>query len=113
MNIRFQHALRAIAIGTLVTAGVGAGLGGCAATETRESAGQYADSSLLTGKVKTALARDDMASLLDISVESFRDVVQLSGVVDTEAERLHAAAVAESVTGVARVENSLVVKPAS
>ena len=47
------------------------------------------------------------------TLESFRDVVQLSGFVDTEAERLHAATVAESVAGVARVENSLVVKPAS
>ena len=86
---------------------------GCAGTETRENAEQYAGDSAVTARVKTALGREDTASLLDIEVETVQGITQLSGFVDTELEKLRAGEVAEAVEGVTRVENSLIVKPAS
>lgn len=100
---------RAIVLGTLVALGAA----GCASTADRQSAGEYADDSVVTGKVKTALAREDVSSLMAIEVETYRGVVQLSGFVDSEAEKLQAGEVAQGVEGVESVENSLIVKPAS
>ncbi|NND90670.1 MAG: BON domain-containing protein [Granulosicoccus sp.] len=86
---------------------------GCASTATQESTGQFIDSSIVTAGVKTALAQDDLTTLLDVEVETFRDVVQLSGFVDTEEQKMQAGEVASTVDGVREVENNLVVKPAS
>ena len=84
---------------------------GCASTATQESTGQMVDSSVITTNVKAALAGDDLETLLDVEVETFRDVVQLSGFVDTEEEKAMAGKIAEDVDGVSRVENNLIVKP--
>jgi len=86
---------------------------GCAATPTQESTGQIVDSALITTSVKAALAGEDIATLLNVEVETFRDVVQLSGFVDNAEEKMMAGELAEGVEGVARVENNLIVKPAS
>jgi len=86
---------------------------GCAATATQESTGQIVDSSLITTSVKAALAGEDVATLLNVEVETFRDVVQLSGFVDNAEEKAMAGEIAEGVEGVVRVENNLIVKPAS
>jgi len=71
------------------------------------------DSTLITTNVKTALAREEVATLLDIEVETFKDVVQLSGFVDSDEDKVMAGEIAQRVEGVSRVENSLVVKPGS
>ena len=86
---------------------------GCAGTETREDVEQYVGDSAVTARVKTALGREDASSLLNVEVETYEGIVQLSGFVDTEAEKLRAGEIAETVEGVRRVENSLVIKPAS
>jgi osmotically-inducible protein OsmY len=93
----------------LATLGV-ASFSGCAATATRESTGEYIDNTAITAKVKAALVRDELVSALDVSVETFRGVVQLSGFVDTQAQKDRAAQVARSVEGVTDVKNNLVVK---
>lgn len=103
-NVSRVAGLMAIAL-TLVLAG------GCASTDTRESTGQYIDSSVITAGVKTALASDDATTLLEIEVETFKDVVQLSGFVDSEEEKTRAGEVAAEVGGVGEVENNLIVKP--
>ena len=108
-NTALRKMTGAVLLGTVVALGAT----GCASTEDRQSVGEYADDSVVTGRVKTALAREDVASLLAVEVETYRGVVQLSGFVDSEAERLQAGEVAETVEGVERVENSLIVKPAS
>jgi osmotically-inducible protein OsmY len=73
-------------------------------------AGQYIDDASITSKVKTALTRDPNTSAFDISVETYKGTVQLSGFVDTDAERRRAAQVAEDVSGVRSVRNDLRVK---
>lgn len=83
---------------------------GCSSTSTRESTGEYIDSSALTAKVKSALVSDEVVKARDVQVETFRGTVQLSGFVDTEAQKERATAVAKSVPGVRDVKNNLIVK---
>lgn len=85
-------------------------LGGCAATPTQESTGEYIDDSTLTTKVKTTLLQDPQVSGLGINVETFKGEVQLSGFANTEAERQRAAALARKVPGVVAVTNDIRLK---
>jgi hypothetical protein len=84
---------------------------GCTSTATRESTGEYVDDSAITAKVKADLAADALVSLFQISVETYKGIVQLSGFVDTREHAEHAAAIAQKVKGVREVKNSLIVKP--
>lgn len=83
---------------------------GCAGTTTRESSGEYIDNTAITAKVKTALYSDEQVSGMDVNVESFRGTVQLSGFVDTEAQKRRAESIARGVPGVEDVRNNLQVK---
>ncbi len=83
---------------------------GCAGTSTRESTGEYIDASVLTSKVKTAIYNDPMLKVLQINVETFKDVVQLSGFVDSAQAAARAVEVARSVEGVKAVKNKMSVK---
>jgi osmotically-inducible protein OsmY len=83
---------------------------GCASTQKRESTGQYFDDSVITTKVKTAIFNEPTLKTLQINVETFKGVVQLSGFVDSEQSAGRAAEVARSVNGVVSVKNNLIVK---
>lgn len=83
----------------------------CTSTDTRESAGEYVDSSIVTNKVRAAIVKDPQLSLFNIDVTSFRNVVQLNGFVDSEAAKQRAAEVARQVEGVRAVQNNLQIKP--
>lgn len=85
-------------------------IAGCASTPNSESTGEYLDNTAITVKVKGELALSDETSALQIEVETFKDTVLLSGFVDSEAEKMAAQKIAESVEGVANVKNTLVVK---
>lgn len=88
-----------LALGTAVTA--------CSPTRTVKSAGEQIDDSAITGRVKTALARDPATSAFRIDVETFRGAVQLNGFVDSADMKSAATRVARSVEGVKSVENNL------
>ncbi|CAM2965081.1 BON domain-containing protein [Rariglobus hedericola] len=83
---------------------------GCAGTATKESTGEYIDNSAITTKVKSAFASDEMVKGREITVESFRGTVQLSGFVNTSAEKDRAGRIAGSVEGVTDVKNNIIVK---
>lgn len=104
MNKRnvFIHSLVLIALITTLAA--------CASTRTQESTGQYVDSSAITTQVKALLAADDFLKSFAIGVETHKNVVQLSGFVDSEKAREKAEKLAESVEGVKSVKNDLIVK---
>jgi osmotically-inducible protein OsmY len=85
-------------------------LGACAETRTTESTGEYVDNSVITAKVKSAILQDPALKVMQISVKTYKDVVQLSGFVDTAAMRAHAGSVASQVAGVGSVKNDLLVK---
>jgi osmotically-inducible protein OsmY len=86
---------------------------GCASTATRESTGEYIDDSAITTKVKAALLADKSVSGFAVKVVTFKGVVQLSGFVDTAAEKQLAETLAAEVHGVQSVENKITVKSAS
>jgi osmotically-inducible protein OsmY len=83
---------------------------GCAATQTRESTGQYVDDTVITTQVKTLLANDDFLKSFQISVETYKGVVQLSGFVNSEQASDKAGQIARGVNGVKSVKNDLIVK---
>jgi osmotically-inducible protein OsmY len=85
-------------------------IAGCASTRTQESTGEYVDDSTITAKVKAAILDDPSLKVFDISVETFKGVVQLSGFVNSAEIRSRAAVVTSRVSGVKSVKNSLIVK---
>lgn len=103
---------KSIALLALLTTSLGlASLGtGCASTATRESTGEYVDDSSITVKVKAAFVKDPLVKAIDVAVETYKGVVQLSGFVNTAAEKEQAGAVAANVKGVTSVKNNIAVK---
>ena len=85
-------------------------IAGCAGTSKRESTGEYFDDTTITTKVKAEIFKDPMLKVMQINVESYKGVVQLSGFVDSSMAADKAAQVAESVKGVKAVKNDLVIK---
>jgi osmotically-inducible protein OsmY len=85
-------------------------LAACASTSTRESTGEYVDDSVITTKVKSLLANDDFFKSFQISVETYKGVVQLSGFVNSRQVVDKAGQIARSVQGVKSVKNNLIVK---
>ena len=82
----------------------------CASTSKQEGAGEYVDDSVITTKVKSQLAADDFLKSFEISVETYKGIVQLSGFVDSQQAVDKAGEIARSVQGVKSVENDLNVK---
>ena len=92
-------AVAAISFGTLAAA--------CTPTRVTKSAGEQIDDTVVTGKVKTALARDPATSAFQIEVETFRGDVQLNGFVESADMKSAATRVARTVEGVKKVDNNL------
>jgi osmotically-inducible protein OsmY len=83
---------------------------GCASTATHEGTGGYIDDSAVTTKVKSALLSTSNVDSTEITVETFKGVVKLSGYVDSEAMIDKAVNAASGVAGVKSVINDLTVK---
>jgi osmotically-inducible protein OsmY len=82
----------------------------CAQTKTSESTGQYADDAAITSKVEAAISQDPALKVTQIEVETYKNIVQLSGFVDTPELIVRAGELARKVTGVSAVQNNLMVK---
>src|SRR5687768_4032277 len=80
---------------------------GCATQSEPQSTGAYMGDSWVTTKVKTAILNEPSLKVLQINVENYEGVVQLSGFVDNAASRTKAAEIARSVQGVKTVKNDL------
>ena len=52
----------------------------CIDQSKQEGAGEYVDDSVITTKVKSQLAADDFLKSFEISVETYKGIVQLSGI---------------------------------
>ncbi len=85
-------------------------IGGCAGSRTQESTGEYVDDSAITAKVKADILGDPSLKVFQISVETFKGVVQLSGFVNSPQAVSRAGEVASRVSGVKSVRNNLIVK---
>ena len=89
---------------------LGGSLAACAQTSTSESTGAYVDDASITTKVKAAILGDATLKVFEIHVLTDKDVVKLSGFVDSQAMIGHASDVANKVAGVRSVQNDLVVR---
>jgi osmotically-inducible protein OsmY len=87
-----------------------AGLVACASTSKQEGAGEYVDDSVITTKVKSLIAADDFLRSFQISVETYKGIVQLSGFVGSQGAVSKAGEIAIGVQGVKSVKNDLIVK---
>ena len=82
----------------------------CDSTSKQEGAGEFVDDSVITTKVKALLAEDDFLKSFQISVETYKGTVQLSGFVDSQKAVDKAGEIARGVKGVKSVKNNLNVK---
>lgn len=97
--------LSLLALGIVLSA-----LIGCASTATQSGTGEYFDDSVITTKVKAAILNEPTLSSNQISVETFKGTVQLSGFVGSQAEIQKAGAIAREVKGVTSVKNDIKLK---
>ena len=79
----------------------------CAGSTTKESTGEYVDDSVITTKVKSKILQDDHLKVLQINVETFKGVVQLSGFVNSQADINKAVEITREVPGVKSVKNDM------
>lgn len=82
----------------------------CAGSKSRESTGEYFDDVVISSKVKATILGDSSLKVMQIEVETFKGIVQLSGFVDSTKAANRAAELARKVRGVKQVNNSLIVK---
>ncbi|HEY3347346.1 MAG TPA: BON domain-containing protein [Nitrospirota bacterium] len=71
---------------------------------------EYIEDSVITAKVKAELVADKTTKARDISVETNKGIVSLSGTVDSPHEAERALDIARDVKGVIEVRNKLTVK---
>lgn len=79
--------------------------------EQSHKAGVAVDDAEITAKVKAAIFAEPGLKTLQISVDTVKGVVTLSGSVDTQQNSNSAKALAGAVAGVTDVENKLALKP--
>ena len=110
MKTSLQFAKSASFLALIGALALGGLIGGCASTPTSDSTGQYVDDTVITTKVKNALLADGAVKSSEISVQTVKGVVQLSGFVDTSDQKSAAKKDAWAIPGVKDVNNNLIVK---
>ena len=76
----------------------------------KKEVGRIVDDSTITTKVKALIVKEEGFKGMQVSVETYKGVVQLSGFVSTKAQIQKAGEIAKSVEGVKSVKNNLIVK---
>lgn len=76
----------------------------------KESADEYADDAAITSKIKAAIVKDSTLKATRVSVETYKGMVQLSGVSKSRADINQAVRLAQKVKGVKFVKNDIMVK---
>ncbi len=92
----------AVALATLST--------GCSGDRYSRSTGQTFDDAGTTARVKSKLLADPDVSGMDVKVDTFRGTVQLTGFVDSPAQKSRAEEIARQADGVQIVKNDIMVK---
>jgi osmotically-inducible protein OsmY len=80
---------------------------GCASTPKTEGTGEYVDDSVITTKVKAQLFDEPNLKSTQITVESFKGIVMLSGFLTSQADINKAVEIARHTTGVKSVKNEM------
>ena len=97
-------------LGCLAALPLAIGLTGCAGDRYNQSTGQRIDDNRTAERVKDALAHDPQYKYDGVNVVAFKGVVQLSGFVNTKAQKSTAGDVAKKVEGARDIENNITVK---
>jgi hyperosmotically inducible protein len=101
----------ALCLGLLTTGAVGT-LTGCAGNSNTRSTGQYIDDKTLGRQVSSALSNNAEYKFDQVNVDVYRGTCQLSGFVDTRAQKDKAEDLAKGVQGVSAVDNNITVRAA-
>lgn len=88
-------------------------LQGCTGNRYERSTGERLDDAVITTRVKSNIIANPHLKFFDITVDTFRGVVQLGGFVDNEKIIRLAEKVAAETPGVVKVNNRIAVKPAN
>lgn len=83
---------------------------GCSSAPVQQSAGEAVDDGVVTAKVKAALVADPVTKAHQITVETFKGTVQLSGFVESDEARSRALQLARNVDGVRKVKDAMEVR---
>lgn len=86
------------------------GLTGCAGDRYTQSTGERIDDKADSSRVRKALSSDTQYKYGDVTVQTFKGVVQLSGFVNSRDQKNRAGDLAKHVEGVRGVENNITVK---
>ena len=97
-----QRIATAVFTGAIAFAAVG-----CTSTPAEKTAGEFVDDAVITAKVKASLANDPQVKAREISVETFKGDVQLSGFVADPRDAQRAVEIARGVKGVTSVKNDI------
>ncbi len=95
---------------SLATTAVETTFTGCAGDRYNRSTGEYVDDKSIDSRVKDALNDNAEYKFEGVRITSFKGTVQLSGFVDTYAQKYTASSIAKKVQGVRDVENNITVK---
>jgi len=86
---------------------------GCETTNhgDERSEGRMVDDKEITASVQKGLDKDPVYKFTDVSIGTFAGVVQLSGFVNDNAQRMRAQDIAQNTDGVSKVINGIALKP--
>jgi len=100
------------AFALLVALGVApvVGLTGCAGNRYTQSTGEHIDDHADSSRVRKALSADTQYKYGDVTVQTCKGVVQLSGFVNSRDQKSRAGDLARKVEGIKEVENNITVK---
>ncbi|MEO5676247.1 MAG: BON domain-containing protein [Usitatibacter sp.] len=76
-----------------------------------KSAGEMIDDATITTKVKAKFVEDPLVKAMDIKVNTYQGVVQLSGFANSMAEAEKAGQIARNTAGVKSVKNDIRLAP--
>ena len=83
---------------------------GMSTANAAKSAAEVEENVVLTARVKAALIADEVTKARQIHIETYSGIIQLSGFVATNDEKMRAEKLAASVPGVLEVRNALEIR---
>ncbi|HEU5395682.1 MAG TPA: BON domain-containing protein [Verrucomicrobiae bacterium] len=108
MNIKSNTLSLALCLG-LLSAGTVATITGCAGSQGSRSTGEYIDDKSTAMRVRDALHDNPEYKFSQVNVSVLRGTVQLSGFVDSSAQKTQAGNIAKNTPGVHDVVNNITV----
>jgi|JI10StandDraft_1071094.scaffolds.fasta_scaffold254539_2 hypothetical protein len=111
-HVNMKHRLNFLSLltGSIILLGTGLWTGCMTNASSDRTAEQNREDGTITARVKTALATDPQYKYDGVIVSTFHSSVQLSGFVDSEAQKDRAGEITEKIAGVKRVDNKISLK---